>query len=88
VPRVAARAPTVRVDRARTLHGDAPVAEHVLQASPTTTRRAHGELDGIAWSEIDYARGPGAPKAGSRDAARTTRLSGGRRAGAARGRDG
>ena len=42
------------VDRARTVHGDAAVAEHALQAladDAVPVRAA--SLDGIAWSEID-----------------------------------
>ena len=42
------------VDRARTLHGDAAVAEHALQAladDAVPVRTA--SLDGLAWSEID-----------------------------------
>ena len=42
------------VDRARTLHGDAAVAEHALQAladDAVPVRAA--SFDGIAWSEVD-----------------------------------
>ena len=42
------------VDRARTLHGDAAVAEHALQALADDAVRVHAaSLDGIAWSEVD-----------------------------------
>lgn len=42
------------VDRARTVHGDAAVAEHALQALADDAVRVHAaSLDGIAWSEVD-----------------------------------
>ncbi|MEO8485286.1 MAG: NTP transferase domain-containing protein [Betaproteobacteria bacterium] len=42
------------VDRARTLHGDAAVAEHALQALADDTMRVRvASADGVAWSEVD-----------------------------------
>ena len=58
------------LDRARTLHGDAAVAEHVLQALADDDERVRtASLDGIAWWEIDTPEDLARAEARLRDAA-------------------
>ena len=58
------------LDRARILHGDAAVAEHVLQALADDDERVRtASLDGIAWSEVDTPEDLARAESRLRDAA-------------------
>jgi choline kinase len=60
------------VDRARTVHGNAAVAEHALQAlADDAVRVRPASLDGVSWSEVDTPEDLARAEARLRDAAPT-----------------